>query len=332
MAVELSAWDDVDPLQSFTNVRTIPGRTTDQMPHTATTKRESHIPSTLQPQQRREELSATHIDSELLHELDRLIELHQQKVDVLLRMRHDISRAANTQTAHRADHTLEQTTAAESTSDPTPLSTHSRDSPLSVSQSRRSRQRSSSSSEPFSFSSVVPQLVQRGALFLTAIAVLVVYQYVQHRRGQRPANNTSRAWEDEWMARRRRQEALEQQSAQQPSIKALDVAGVRRRRMVAAVGAEQSYHEEGKELRVESEVYEQRDSGEWDEAAGDYWDASDSRHEGYVGVFGIEDDEKEADEDEPAATGGGGMVVDDVDDDDEYEEEQEELPDDDEQG
>ena len=103
--------------------------------------------------------------------------------------------------------------------------------------------------------------------------------------------------------------------------------------MAAAVGGERGDNgEEGKELRVESEVYEQRDSVEWDEAEGDFYDASVDRHDGYAGVFGVEDedDEKEADEEE-AALGGGGVVADDADDDDEYQEE-DELPDDEEQG
>ena len=44
---------------------------------------------------------------------------------------------------------------------------------------------------------------------------------------------------------------------------------------------------------VESEVYEERDGGEWDEADGDHWDVSSAQHNGYVRVFGEEDDDKD---------------------------------------
>ena len=279
--------------------------------------------------------SAAQLDSALLRELDRLIELHQQKVDVLLRMRHDF---------RDTQHSLVNTERpADSTNDVIPSYPPSADSVLSAvdiaaspaaKPPRAVNPRSSGSSEPFTLSSAIPQLVQRAAVFLAAVAVLVVYQYVQHKRAQqRPAASaSSRAWEDEWLARRRRQETLNQQRR---TVKAQDVAGVRRRRTggASATGGE----EEGKELRVESEVYEERDGGDWDEAVGDFWDASDERHDGYVGVFGVEDEEKdrESDEDERAASAGPGMLVDD-DNDEEYEEEEgeadEELPDDDEQG
>ena len=287
---------------------------------------------------RPEELSAAQFDSRLLHELDRLIELHQRKVDVLLRMRQETLHTQSIPLDSRIQHSANAVS-------PAPMSVDSGLSatdaiPLTAAkQPRHSRPRSSSSSEPFTLSNAIPQLVQRAAVFLAAIAVLVVYQYVQHKRSQQqPATaTTSRAWEDEWMARRRRREALEQPRR---TTKVQDVAGVRRRRTGAEVGGRERYEqeEEGKELRVESEVYEERDSVEWDEAAGDYWDASVSRHDGYVGVFGVEDEEKEeAEEDEQARSGGEGITEQDInDDDDEYEEEEEaedeELPDDDEQG
>ena len=295
-----------------------------------TSRRLSQLPSLDRSPIGRE---AEQLDSQLLHELDRLIDLHQQKVDVLLRMRHGLSHPADTSLPHSSADVISAQSVVEST-----LS--AADSPVvppAASQPRHSKQRASSGSgsdggsESFSLSSAIPQLAQRAAVFLAAIAVLVVWQYVQHKRSQRPSTSTSAAWEDEWMARRRRREAL------QRPVKTDGAAGLRRRRVVAAAvgGGEQCYEEEGKELHVESEEYEQRDGSDWDEAAGDYYDASGSRHDGYVGVFGVEDDEKEGLEDELDVTSGTGMLMEDDDDDDELEEEEEEdeqLPDDDEQG
>ena len=269
-------------------------------------------------------MSAFQVDSQLLHELDRLIELHQQKVDVLLRMRRTIRQTTLTATA--ADHSSPTASTFDSAFSATDPSFSA--SPI-TGQGRHHRQRPSSSSEPFTLSSAIPQLVQRAALFLAAIAVLVVYQYVQHRRARQPSTTHNAAdWQHERLARRRRHELLDQQQRSATHKRQHDVTGVRRRR--SAVGEGEVEEVEGKEWRVESEVYEERESGEWDEAEGDFFDASASRHDGYVGVFGIEDDEKEGDGDEEhdgeAARDGGGMVADDDEDDDEYEQE---APDDD---
>ena len=261
------------------------------------------------------ELGGVDADSVLLRELDRLIELQERKVQLLTDMKRDQQqrRASDAAAAPPLDPPIVQpaSSPAAAVSEPLPAAP--------------ARAGASPPPSPWhSFS--VSHFVSRAALFLVAIACTVLYQHYSRRTG----------------GERRRKAVL----AEQEDIAALERQWRQRRlqslRVLRDGQLRPRVHRGGGELGGgavsavvygdEDELREEEEEGAGrvlDEAQGDYWDASSSRHEAYAGVLGTGEEAEEAEEaaegqsmeTQQAASASALVAADSEDDDDEVDDE-----------